>query len=141
MGLHVGVALKRIVRIFRRHRVVRPRVATGQRDLAIRQVGTTGDTEAGRATVELRRAALLLLRGEGIPVDGIPQIAPAGVMEHAIAFADRLHRCPVERLRSQLPQLESAIAELMDVTFEEADLDRKTRLAAVWPAPQILIHL
>ncbi len=47
------------------------------------------------------------------------------------ALARRLHRYPAAKIEPHIPQLEKAIAELMDATFEEPDQSRKTRMAAV----------
>ena len=47
------------------------------------------------------------------------------------ALARRLHRYSAAKIEPYLPQLEKAIAELMDATFDEPDQSRKTRMAAV----------
>ena len=47
------------------------------------------------------------------------------------ALARRLHRYPAAKIEPYMPQLEKAIADLMDATFEEPDQSRKTRMAAV----------
>ena len=47
------------------------------------------------------------------------------------ALARRLHRYSAAKIEPYLPQLEKAIAELMDATFEQPDQPRKTRMAAV----------
>ena len=47
------------------------------------------------------------------------------------ALARRLHRYSAAKIEPYMSQIEEAIAELMDATFEEQDQDRKTRMAAV----------
>ncbi len=52
-------------------------------------------------------------------------------LEQLNALADGYNRQPTSVIEHRLQDIESAIARLMDDTFEETDQGRKTRMATV----------